>query len=107
LSSVTKIKTMEINEEKLFSVMENITREQYDNLSDGETLKLSEEVSMYKYDHNVINLVSEYETMGVYEDDDEEEQDTPTHCVVQYNGEDIFVVQTREDSLEFTDIYGL
>ena len=91
---------MEINEEKLFSVMENITREQYDNLSDGETLKLSEEVSMYKYDHN-------YETMGVYEDDDEEEQDAPIHCVVQYNGEDIFVVQTNENSLEFTDIYGL
>ena len=106
MSSVTKIKTMEINEEKLFSVMENITREQYDNLSDGETLKLSEEVSMYKYDHNVINLVSEYETMGVYEEDEEEEY-LITHCVVQYNGEDIFVVQTREDSLEFTDIYGL
>lgn len=91
---------MEINEEKLFSVMENITREQYDNLSDGETLKLSEEVSMYKYDHN-------YDTMGVYEDDDEEEQDASKHCVVQYNGEDIFVVQTRGNSLEFTDIYGL
>lgn len=55
---------------------------------------------MYKYDHN-------YDTMGVYEDDDEEEQDASTHCVVQYNGEDIFVVQTRENSLEFTDIYGL
>tara|TARA_Y100001972_G_scaffold113352_1_gene147988 strand:- start:297 stop:569 length:273 start_codon:yes stop_codon:yes gene_type:complete len=90
---------MEINEEKLFSVMENITREQYDNLSEGETLKLSEEVSMYKYDHN-------YETMDVYEDDEEEEE-APTHCVVQYNGEDIFVVQTNENSLEFTDIYGL
>tara|TARA_R100000773_G_scaffold17822_1_gene16190 strand:- start:12111 stop:12377 length:267 start_codon:yes stop_codon:yes gene_type:complete len=88
---------MEINEEKLFSVMEDITREQYDNLSDGETLKLSEEVSMYKYDHN-------YETMSVYDDD---EDDAPTHCVIQYNGEDIFVVQTNEDSLEFTDIYGL
>ena len=83
---------MKINEEKLFSVMENITREQYDNLLEGETLK------MYKYDHN-------YETMGVYEDD--EEEDAPTHCVVQYNGEDIFVVQTNEDSLEFIDIYGL
>ena len=89
---------MKINEEKLFSVMENITREQYDNLLEGETLKISKEVSMYKYDHN-------YETMGVYEDD--EEEDAPTHCVVQYNGEDIFVVLTNEDSLEFTDIYGL
>jgi len=91
---------MEINEEKLFDVMEDITREQYDNLLEGETLTLSKEVSMYKYDHN-------YETMGVYEDDDEEEQDAPIHCVVQYNGEDIFVVQTNENSLEFTDIYGL
>jgi len=80
--------------------MEGITREQYDNLSQGETLKLSEEVSMYKYDHN-------YETMGVYEDDEGEEQDAPTHCVVQYDGEDIFVVQTNKDCLEFTDIYGL
>ena len=89
---------MEINEDKLFSVIEDITREQYDNLLEGETLKLSKEVSMYKYDHN-------YETMGVYEDD--EEEDAPTHCVVQYNGEDIFVVQTNKDCLEFTDIYGL
>ena len=89
-----------MNQEKLFKVMEGISREQYDNLSQGETLKLSEEVSMYKYDHN-------YETMGVYEDDEGEEQDAPTHCVVQYDGEDIFVVQTKEDSLEFTDIYGL
>lgn len=89
-----------MNQDKLFKVMEGITREQYDNLSQGETLKLSEEVSMYKYDHN-------YETMGVYEDDEGEEQDAPTHCVVQYDGEDIFVVQTKEESLEFTDIYGL
>ena len=88
---------MEINEDKLFSVIEDITREQYDNLLEGETLKLSKEVSMYKYDHN-------YKTMGVYEDDDE---DAPIHCVVQYNGEDIFVVQTNKDCLEFTDIYGL
>tara|TARA_R110002012_G_scaffold70091_1_gene180875 strand:- start:809 stop:1078 length:270 start_codon:yes stop_codon:yes gene_type:complete len=89
-----------MNQEKLFKVIEGITREQYDNLSQGETLKLSEEVSMYKYDHN-------YETMGVYEDDEGEEQDAPTHCVVQYDGEDIFVVQTNKDCLEFTDIYGL
>ena len=93
---------MEINEEKLFDVMEDITREQYDNLLKGETLTLHTtkgvEISMYKYDHN-------YQTMGVYEDD--EEEDAPTHCVVQYNGEDIFVVQTNKDCLEFTDIYGL
>lgn len=47
------------------------------------------------------------ESMDVYEDDYDEEQDAPTHCVIQYNGEDIFVVLTNEDSLEFTDIYGL
>tara|TARA_R100000773_G_scaffold6729_4_gene6929 strand:- start:1241 stop:1516 length:276 start_codon:yes stop_codon:yes gene_type:complete len=91
---------MEINEEKLFSVMEKITREQYDNLLEGDILTLyttyGVEISMYKY-HD--------ESMSVYEDDDEE--DAPTHCVVQYNGEDIFVVQTNDDSLEFTDIYGL
>ena len=95
---------MEINTEKLFDVMGDITREQYDNLLEGETLTLHTtkgvEISMYKYDHN-------YQTMGVYEDDEEEEQDAPIHCVIQYNGEDIFVVQTNEDYLGFTDIYGL
>lgn len=93
---------MKINEEKLLSVIEDITKEQYDNLLEGETLTLyttyGTEISMYRY-HD--------ESMDVYEDDYDEEQDAPTHCVIQYNGEDIFVVLTNEDSLEFTDIYGL
>jgi hypothetical protein len=84
---------------KLYKAIKGMTRKDYDNLAEGETLILSKEVALYKYDHN-------YRSMSVYEDDEEEE--ALTHCVLQYNGEDIFVIQTNgEDALEFTDIYGI